>query len=553
MVAALLGVAAVRLAFQPEPLGEREAYGLIIVIDGAKGDTWKSYADAGKLPNTKRLFMDEGVWVDNATSVFPTITGAGMPSVLTGNVPGRHGMPSLYFFDRKTKSYPVLFTFKEALEWNEWLSPDVQTIWEHFPGENDAIAMGPALNRGADVKVPVVWNVQYKPMEYRAKLAVGLRQLERDVLGTAPARMTVVYAGWFDHMEHTLGATHEDMDAHYASVDAAIQASVDTFNATMDRRAKAIGQPVDRYVALVSDHGHQDIRQTISVDEFVREAKQARVVDKVWTRVFGVALDSSTPESLADRELVLAAGEGHALLYFPTPQVTDGVITGLDWDTRPALESLRAYPFRDGQIDIIHETVQWSEAVSFAVGKDRKTGLVHIFSHNGEATIERKGDHPTFATFRYTVVSGEDPLAYTAEPKANALIDGEFHDGYTWQDATAMTDAPDGVVMLYQAFDDDDRSPDLYVSAAPYISIGDLVDGAKSASKHGGLTKDEAWSTVAFHGSGLNKAEVFTGRNIDVVPTMLWLLGEDFDENSKDGRVIPEIREMAKDRVEPTK
>ena len=46
--------------------------------------------------------------------------------------------------------------------------------------------------------------------------------------------------------------------------------------------------------------------------------------------------------------------------------------------------------------------------------------------------------------------------------------------------------------MLYQAFDDLDRAPDLYISAAPYVSIGDLVDGAKSASKHKGLTKNEA-------------------------------------------------------------
>lgn len=519
--------------------GPDESYGLILVIDGARGDAWKQYAQEGKLPTIKRLFLDEGVWADNATTVFPTITGAGMPAVLTGNVPGRHGMPSLYFFDRETRTYPVLFTFREALEWNQWLSPDVKTVWEHFEGEDDALAIGPALSRGADQSVSVAWNVEYKPLEYRTKLAIGLRQIGRDVLGTPPARLTVVYAGWFDHMEHGLGATHPDMDPQYAAVDAAINSAVETFEATIDRREAAIGRPVSRYIALVSDHGHQDIEQTISVDAFVREAKQARVVDKVWTRVFGVAVDSRTPQDFDDREIVLAAGEGHALLYFPTPKVDpSGSVLALDWDTRPSLELLHEYPYRDGVIDVIAETVQWDQAVSFAVAKDRDSGRVHVFSKTGEATIERDGSHPTRSGFRYTIVSGTDPLRYADSPTLAPLLDGDFHPGDDWQRATALTDAPDGPVMLYQAFDYEDRAPDLYVSAAPHVSIGDLVDGEKSASKHGGLTKEEAWSTVAFHGTGISNKTLFTARNIDVVPTMLSLLDVDFDPDEKDGKVL---------------
>lgn len=545
VIALFAGALVFRVLVQPRPAAEEESYGLIIVIDGAKGDTWKAYAEAGKLPAVKRLFIDGGVWVDHGTTVFPTITGAGMPSVLTGNVPGRHGMPSLYFFDRKTRSYPVLFTLREALEWNKWLSPDVKTVWEHFEGPDDALSLGPALSRGADMVVPVVWNVNYKPMEYRAKLAVGLRNLERKVTGAPPARLTVVYAGWFDHMEHTLGATHPDMDPQYAAVDAAIESAVSTFNATIDARQAAIGRPVERYVALVSDHGHQDIHETISVDAFVRDAKQARVVDKVWTRAFGVALDSKTPKDLSDREIVLAAGEGHALLYFPTVFTdADGKVTGHDWDRPPSLAELRSYPYRDARIDVVAETTQWDRAVAFVVAKDRETGKVHVFDKIGEATIERRGEHATRSDFRYTVVEGADPLGFQELAKTARLMDGAFHPGDAWQLATAETDAPDAIVMLYQAFDAGERTPDLYVSAAPYVSIGDLVDGAKSASKHGGLTADEAWATVAFHGAGLAPTEVFTARNVDVVPTMLHLLGVPFDPAEKDGRVVPEILTM---------
>ena len=130
----------------------------------------------------KRLFFDEGLWVEHASTVFPSITGAGLPAVLTGSLPARHGIPSLYFFDRQTAQYPVLYALLEALDWNQWLSPEAKTIWEHFPGGNDTMAIGPALNRGADSVVPVIWNLNYKPMEYRAQGAGGPAQVAARVL-----------------------------------------------------------------------------------------------------------------------------------------------------------------------------------------------------------------------------------------------------------------------------------------------------------------------------------------------------------------------------------
>lgn len=99
------------------------------------------------------------------------------------------------------------------------------------------------------------------------------------------------------------------------------------------------------------------------------------------------------------------------------------------------------------------------------------------------------------------------------------------------------------MVQLFQAFDVESRAPDLYLSATPYISIGDLVDGT-SKSKHGGLTKEESWATVAFNGTGISSMTVEMARNVDVVPTMLYLLGQPYDPEEMDGRVIPEIHEI---------
>ena len=521
-----------------------ESYGLLIVIDGARGDVWKRYAQEGRLPNVKRLFFDEGLWVNHASTVFPSITGAGLPAVLTGSLPGRHGIPSLYFFDRQTAQYPVLYALLEALDWNQWLSPDVKTIWEHFPGANDAMAIGPALNRGADSVVPVIWNLNYKPMEYRAKVQVGLRSLRRGLFGGQPARITVIYNGWFDHMEHTLGATDPGMDEHYRAIDDLIGEAVRVFNTTMDQRQAQIGQPVKRYIALVSDHGHQDIKEVYSIDNFVRGAKDAKILDKAWTELFGVKLIGSLPESYEDREIVVAAGEGHALLYFPTPIIgADGRIERLDWSRRPGLQLLRDYPYSAGRVDVIAEGIAWKEAVAFMVGKDWTTGKVHVFSHLGESIITRQGTAPTRASYQYEVVQGEDPLEFAQDPAIGLLMNGSFHHADEWLKATYLSEYPDAIVQLFQAFDVESRAPDLYLSATPYISIGDLVDGT-SKSKHGGLTKEESWATVAFSGTGISSMTVEMARNVDVVPTMLYLLGQTYDPEEMDGRVIPEIHEI---------
>ena len=158
-----------------------------------------------------------------------------------------------------------------------------------------------------------------------------------------------------------------------------------------------------------------------------RGAKDARILDKAWTELFGVKLMGSLPENYEDREIVVAAGEGHALLYFPTPVMsTDGRIERLDWKRRPGLQLLRDYPYSGGRVDVIAEGIAWKEAVAFMVGKDWDTGKVHVFSHLGESIITRQGTAPTRASYQYEVVQGEDPLGFANDPAIEPLMDGSF-------------------------------------------------------------------------------------------------------------------------------
>lgn len=528
----------------PPLLDAQETYGLVLLIDGAKGDVLYDVAHNGLagernvIPNIRKYFMDNGAWVRQATTVFPTITGAGVPSVLTGCFPGRTNIPSLYFFDRTTQQYAILYVFDEAFQWNKWLSPDVKTIWEYFEAEDDSLAFGPALWRGADFHTSVAWNFKYAPGQFRAGLSTARRGLRRTLVGGLPARLTVAYNGWFDHKEHELGAKNPAMLPEYEALDALVGEAIGEFLAMVEERTQA-GVKVNYYVTLVSDHGHKDISQTMPIDSYMETNYNVANVKKDFTRLFGQAITGSLPTDLARFDCLIAAGEGHGLFYFPVNR---------DFRTRPSLQSLRNFSFRGRQIDIPGQAVQ-APAVGFMLGRDERTGNVHVYRRvdrdtpgdraPDEATIERKVNEGR-TMYRYEVVAGKDPLGFDANDKTKALVGPEFHDQRDWQLATLDTNYPDAIVQLYQVFDARDRAPDFFLSAHEGISIGDSV-AAGTGSKHGGLTKDESWATLAFFGSGIPKVEVNTARIVDMVPTMLTLMGKDYDADRIDGEALPEI------------
>ena len=53
---------------------------------------------------------------------------------------------------------------------------------------------------------------------------------------------------------------------------------------------------------------------------------------------------------------------------------------------------------------------------------------------------------------------------------------------------------------------------------------------------------------MAFRGTGVLPASVETARNLDVVPTMLYLLEQPYDPEKLDGKVVPQIREIMQRR-----
>lgn len=548
---AILGLLALFLLGLAPLRAETESYGCVLLIDGLRGDMARKYAAEGLMPNVKKHFLDKGLWVDKATSVFPSITGAAIPSCLTGAYPGRHKLPSLYFFERPEKKYYVLYTAKGATQFNDLLDTErTRTIFEHFPGKRDSMAVGLQVNRGADTKISVVWNVKYKPLTYRAKFTSALKKLRRAFLGGDPTRLTVFYNGWFDHMEHSLGVESEELKEHYQAVDWQVGQAFAHY--------EKLGILDKTYFVLLSDHGQLGFDKGVNIWSYIKDNFQVPIVENDWVKIplLPIDWDVKNPDDYSKKVMVVPCGQAHGLLYFAAP-----VNGGNDWDRRPTFDELRHYPLNGKIVDVI-EVARNTCATDFAVGKNYEDGKVYVFGHGDrEATIERMSGPGNEQIYRYTVAPGHrDPLGYLENGSTQDMVNRDPEAGVgamyfgdkEWQLATCGSAYPDGVTQLTQIFDTY-RAPDLFINGqSGYNLIGDTYDG--EVSRHGAINEWESWATFSICGPGLTAQHVDTARIVDMVPTLLHCMQVPYDPNMMDGRVLPAVRQtlMGPGEADPT-
>jgi len=259
------------------------------------------------------------------------------------------------------------------------------------------------------------------------------------------------------------------------------------------------------------------------------------------------------------------------------------------WLVRPSAADLHAYPTRDGaRIDLV-KRLREAEAVDL-VAYRAGPGAIHVVNRRGTAEItscavgrglpaEAGADNPESpagnleprldksagpdgfsaagretrrapargasaaanadraapvgrpGTYAYRVVQGEDPLGY-ADALPPEMVLGKPHSATAWLMATIDTPFPDLVPQL-AAYFEAPRSGDIAVFAAPGWDFGH-----KLKAGHGGLRPGEMLTPLLMAGPGVPHARrPGPVRAVDVVPTLLHLLGKPIPEDI-DGRSI---------------
>lgn len=117
-----------------------------VVVDGLSSDAFEQATASGRAPAFAFL-KENGRYVRDSVAVFPTITPAATASLVTGEVPARHGIPGMCWYDRDASRFvnygqspraavveglsqvvrDVMFNLN-----SRHLSPDVRTIHERL-------------------------------------------------------------------------------------------------------------------------------------------------------------------------------------------------------------------------------------------------------------------------------------------------------------------------------------------------------------------------------------------------------------------------------------
>jgi predicted AlkP superfamily pyrophosphatase or phosphodiesterase len=131
----------------PGPDGPPDSYGLdfslpnevatpaavVFFIDGVSGAVFEDMLEKGELPAIERYFVDRGLYSPMAVAGTPSVTLANMTSVVTGLMPGHHGVTGNNWFDRNQlvwRDYEEVDQ-KNAVD-GDYIAPN---LYEAFPDQ----------------------------------------------------------------------------------------------------------------------------------------------------------------------------------------------------------------------------------------------------------------------------------------------------------------------------------------------------------------------------------------------------------------------------------
>ena len=77
---------------------------VLTVIDGVRPSALQRVLDQGRAPVLKRL-IDDGVYVEDCVSAFPSVTPACAATITTGVGLDRHRIPSMNWYHRGESRY----------------------------------------------------------------------------------------------------------------------------------------------------------------------------------------------------------------------------------------------------------------------------------------------------------------------------------------------------------------------------------------------------------------------------------------------------------------
>ncbi len=491
---------------------------VIFFVDGLDRTRMMGLLEAGELPNINKYFVEGGVGVRHAVTSMPAITYPNSVSLLTGCFPGHHGIMGNLWFDRRTMEIPDYIHADSFRSVNKHF--DRCTIYEvlhdHF-----TVSVQFHTRRGVthtfDNLMPTAidwYTHNFSAVDRRVgyTLTDVIRLANREQRW--PTVMTYYFPG-VDETGHRYSSASRPYDEALMTADHSIGIVCDAINAS---------KLADRtYFVLTTDHAHVPTPADRHFDlaRWLEQEHDMRVRGK---RLKSKSYDQRL-KKLAQYDAILFTDAGRRALIH---------LRGRGgWYSRPEPEVVLEFV----------EALSQLPAIGLTVWRDERS-QVQARSHSGSAFIERKIEADT--TLYRLKIDGTDPLGYSTDPTLREFVAAGWHDSRTWLAATIETAYPDFVPQVVEMFDSP-RAGDIVLFAAEDWAFDEWQGG------HGSCLARDMHVPMYFAGPDLPAgAQIEYARNVDIMPTILDLLGEAHrlnDIEPIDGRSVAEELRRAENQL----
>jgi arylsulfatase A-like enzyme len=445
---------------------------VVFYIDGLRPDVVKEMAAMGHLPNINRLFIENGVWMSNAFTAFPSDTITSNGTMWTGCFSDRHGLKGQVSFSRRTlesKSYLDLLgpsrsarqLAPEGLDrilneagragvqtidgeeagrrWEARRMSGVPPIYEHLRRNGSDWSTG-ALPIMTDFP-PVPWSrslTKYVPyMRYDQSwryIDQANTDYAKNFLFEHKSPVTIIW------LPETDSVSHHDFSRGQFGTTRRIIARADVLIGQMVEEIEGRGQLDRTYFILCSDHGHHGGRTThLAHFDIANEFfYKPRVVstDGNWVGG-GLGLSvrqhrfwNKHPEDKSTNFVWLDAdSDGAGRIFLPNQFYKSG-----QWYGKPRPGDLLTYRIADSvapvnligsltAVQAVHSDGTTQHPIDLVLAKLTNDSILIATQDRGNAVIYRKLNEKGKWVYKYMVVDHLSPtadggIAYTENTSA---------------------------------------------------------------------------------------------------------------------------------------
>ena len=486
------------------PTGSEVRGAVIFVVDGLNARIFEEMLDAGELPATRKYFADRGLYAPRAVANTPSVTMANLTSLVTGQWPGHHGVVGINWFDRNR----LIWRDYETIAQKNTLDGDyaAANLYEQFPQETTVSAFFQA-HRGAtkflENRISSGPPFLFGRYEFVDRVTLHRLHVMAEIArsrGRFPA-VTICYLLAPDFRAYAHGVESRRYRDAIRHTDRQIGRVLG------DLRQAGLLEKL--LIVLTSDHGMGEVRKHFDMERFLGKTVGLRCAPgRLWEK---------TPfeKRLAHYQkypcVVYGSGDGYWALCLRRPVDRTGKVVGFrPWPQRPTADDLRAYPVGAVAVDLpaLLAAREAVDAVAYRLAADR------VCVHRAAGRVEFHQPRGRGGPITYRVLEGDDPLGWAdAAPQGRPMTPRE------WLEATAATNYPDLPAQILAYFRAR-RAGDMAVFAAPGWDFRN-----SNRAGHGGLRPQDMHVPLLLAGPGVPKGRPGAARTVDLMPTLLRLLG----------------------------